>query len=446
MQLTAAGQHSDFQGCNEPLPQAVKVVGMGSSCQDLLAQVATFPCPDAKLRTEAFEAQGGGNCGNALTAAARLGLHATIVSKIGDDGVGDGILAEFQRDAVDTSHMLRAEGSPSPFTYIVVDREGGTRTCIHTPGQPMTPEELTAELAGSALRDAALVYFDGRLTEAALVLAAAARQRGVPVLVEAERLRPGLEQLLGMADFVVSSTHFPQEWTGEELLGDALVATFGRLPHIRWLITTLGSRGSVLLERGGDEESAGAAVLDDLLPLLTREAGAAAAAAAIPGAPQPPPACVSANGTAIYQGGSASSERVLSLRLQRSAAEAPRVLQAALVAAETAAAANADIGNAAGYASAGVSPSEGSEAAPGLEVQARVTVVQAALLPAGAVVDTTGAGDSFIGSIVYGEATGMPVRRAMQLASVVAACKCTASGARQGLPHRSNLAPSLLQH
>jgi hypothetical protein len=94
----------------------------------------------------------------------------------------------------------------------------------------MTPEELTAKLAGSALQDAALVYFDGRLTEAALVLAAAARQRGVPVLVEAERLRPGLEQLLGMADFVVSSTHFPQEWTGEELLGDALVATFGCVP------------------------------------------------------------------------------------------------------------------------------------------------------------------------------------------------------------------------
>lgn len=37
--------------------------------------------------------QGGGNCGNALTAAARLGLHPTIVTKIGGDGVGDGILA-----------------------------------------------------------------------------------------------------------------------------------------------------------------------------------------------------------------------------------------------------------------------------------------------------------------------------------------------------------------
>lgn len=41
------------------------------------------------------------------------------------------------------------------------------------------------------LEGAALVYFDGRLTEAAVVLAAAARAAGVPVLVEAERLRPG---------------------------------------------------------------------------------------------------------------------------------------------------------------------------------------------------------------------------------------------------------------
>lgn len=68
---------------------------------------------------------------------------------------------------------------------------GGTRTCIHTPGEPMQPEELTPQLAAAVLDGAALVYFDGRLTEAAVVLAAAARERGVPVLVEAERLRPG---------------------------------------------------------------------------------------------------------------------------------------------------------------------------------------------------------------------------------------------------------------
>lgn len=62
----------------------------------------------------------------------------------------------------------------------------------------------------SALQDTALVYFDGRLTEAALLLARAAREAGVPVLVEGERLRPGLQDLLAEADYVVTSAHFPQ--------------------------------------------------------------------------------------------------------------------------------------------------------------------------------------------------------------------------------------------
>ena len=89
---------------------------------------------------------------------------------------------------------------------------GGTRTCIHTPGEPLDPAELA--LPCSRVRDildgAALVYFDGRLAEAALLLAEAARARRVPVLVEGERLRPGLDELLAAADFVTTSAHFPQ--------------------------------------------------------------------------------------------------------------------------------------------------------------------------------------------------------------------------------------------
>ncbi|PRW59942.1 pfkB family carbohydrate kinase [Chlorella sorokiniana] len=391
-----------------------------------------------------LEAQGGGNCGNALTAAARLGLAPAIVTKIGGDGVGDGILAEFKGDGVDTQYVLRAAGAPSPFTYIIVDRQGGTRTCIHTPGEPMQPEELIPELAAAVLDGAALVYFDGRLTEAAVVLAAAARERGVPVLVEAERLRPGLEQLLGMADYVVSSAHFPQSWTGEQCLGDALLATLSRLPRARWLITTLGSRGSVLLERpSGSSNGAAAAaaaepaVLDDLAEQLFSEAASSSSSEEQGG-----PACVSASGIEIGASRQASSSGARSLRLRRGEAETQGVLQAAQVAAASAAAANADASNAAGYAMQ--NEAGGSSAGAAAEVVASVTVSQAAQLPAEAVVDTTGAGDAFIGSILYGLATGMPVRRAMQLAAVVAACKCTALGARPGLPRRANLRADLL--
>lgn len=59
--------------------------------------------------------------------------------------------------------------------------------------------------------------------------------------------------------------------------------------------------------------------------------------------------------------------------------------------------------------------------------------------------DTTGAGDAFIGSVLYGICCGMSLPAMMRLAAVVAACKCTELGARPGLPNRSQLSNALLE-
>ena len=72
-----------------------------------------------------MQTHGGGNAANALTAATRLGLSSpALITKIGSDAVGDQILAELEGDGVDISHVLRAPDAPSPFSYIIVDREG----------------------------------------------------------------------------------------------------------------------------------------------------------------------------------------------------------------------------------------------------------------------------------------------------------------------------------
>ncbi|KAF6252263.1 hypothetical protein COO60DRAFT_543168 [Scenedesmus sp. NREL 46B-D3] len=75
-------QAAAFDGCQVPLPKPVKIVGCGSCGVDYLASVAAYPKPDQKLRTDALAVQGGGNCANALTAAARLGLSPTLVTKV----------------------------------------------------------------------------------------------------------------------------------------------------------------------------------------------------------------------------------------------------------------------------------------------------------------------------------------------------------------------------
>ncbi len=41
-----------------------------------------------------------------------------------------------------------------------------------------------------------------------------------------------------------------QECTGEACIGDALIKLMGALPRAQWILTTLGKRGSVLVQRG----------------------------------------------------------------------------------------------------------------------------------------------------------------------------------------------------
>jgi len=74
----------------------------------------------------------------------------------------------------------------------------------------------------------------------------------------------------------------------------------------------------------------------------------------------------------------------------------------------------------------------------------RVVFAPAAAMSTADVADTTGAGDSFIGSMCYGVATGMPLPAAMRLAAYVAARKCTQLGARPGLPRRHTVPEEVL--
>lgn len=127
----------------------------------------------------------------------------------------------------------------------VTTNAGGTRTCIHTPGAALRPSDITPEFCDSLLDGAELVYFDGRLTEAALVVAHAAKQANIPILVEAERLRPDLDMLMAPADYLVTSRNFPEDWTGEENIGDAMLATMLRLPGIQWMVRSAPTGGQL---------------------------------------------------------------------------------------------------------------------------------------------------------------------------------------------------------
>ncbi|XP_031100975.1 ketohexokinase [Ipomoea triloba] len=348
-----------------PLPKNRIVLGVGMAGVDFLAAVASFPNPDDKIRSTSFEVQGGGNAGNALTCAARLGLNPRIISKVADDSHGERILDELERDGVDTSFMVVSKGGNSPFTYVIVDNQKKTRTCIFTPGYPpMIPDDLPKSKLSSALDGANIVYLDGRLHETALIVAQEAKSRGIPIIVDAERLREGLDDILDFASYVVCSTKFPQAWTSAPSIPTALVSILLRLSNVKFVIATLGEDGCLMLERTEAENTQLEEMdVDELYKKLEQREDANATI----------PTCISSNVGKLRANG---------------------------------------IGM----------------------VNGRLHVGTAEKIPPSELVDTTGAGDAFIGAVIYSICTDMPPQKMLPFACQVAAIKCRALGARGHLP------------
>ncbi|CAM9392356.1 unnamed protein product [Phaeothamnion confervicola] len=364
-------------------PSPPRVLGLGSAGVDFIALVDRYPEPDAKIRTESLEVVGGGNCGNTLTCVSRLGLHASIVTKVGADANGRLILDGLRAEGVDTSLCYVSAATLSPFTYVIVDREAGTRTCIHTPQtEELLPEEINDDmlLGGASSGETssgggpvAAVHLCGRHTAAAVALARAANRLGIPVVLDAEKDRPHFRELLPLADVIVANKGFPSAFTGRPDRIDAMSALLD-VGRAKFVISTLGEQGSVLLHR-----------------------------AELP-----------------WPGFADSPAR----------SDAPAAATAAAAAATSVTAA----------AAAAASDAALSSLAPAVLVEPRRAdgrgVLRCPAWPVAAadVVDTTGAGDAFIGAVIYGLVHQLPAAQFLALASLVAARKLRAPGARAGLP------------
>ncbi|PIN17731.1 Ribokinase [Handroanthus impetiginosus] len=347
-----------------PLPDNRVVLGCGLVSVDFLAAVAAYPKPDDKIRSTSFKVQGGGNAANASICAARLGLKPRLISKVADDPQGKGILEELEADGVDLSFMVVSEGGNSPFTYVIVDEQTKTRTCIHTPGYPpMIPDELTESNLLAALDGARLVYFDGRLHDTALVVAQEATRRGIPILIDAEGKGEGLDDLLNLSTYAICSAKFPEAWTDAPSLPGALVSMLLKLPKIKFVVVTLGEDGCLMLERSSENGLSEEVYVDDLLETLKHKKDSNMTL----------PTCISSNEVKLHAKG---------------------------------------IGTVGG----------------------RLLLGTAEKIPPSELVDTTGAGDAFIGAVLYALCDNMPPEKMLPFAAQVAGIGCRALGARTGLP------------
>jgi len=218
------------------------IVGFGQNSVDLLTVVAEHPAPNSKQRVQRFARLPGGQIATALTACARLGLRARYVGSFGGDDLGRLARTSLEHEGVDLSACRSVEGTVNQFAVILVDGRSGDRTVLwdRHPALTMEPSEVPV----SAILSGRMLIVDCYEPLAATLAAREARTAGVPTLVDVEKVRPGIADLLQHIDVIIAAEEFPPALTGHEQLGKSIEA-MARDLGASLVCVTLGAQGSL---------------------------------------------------------------------------------------------------------------------------------------------------------------------------------------------------------
>ncbi|KAF3665652.1 putative 5-dehydro-2-deoxygluconokinase-like isoform 2 [Capsicum annuum] len=264
-------------------------LGCGMAAVDFLVAVDSFPKPDDKIRSTSFQVQGGGNAGNALTCAARLGLSPRIISKVGDDSQGKAILEEFEADGVDTSFMVVSselfkleepyDVERSSFVESVVN--GSAVICLifgfwisnsifyitYTSLKRVSVSTILSEDENCLCKNQKKL--DAENLKCMLLVKKTRTciyTPGYPPMIPEDLSKSNLSSalddvrlvyfdgVLQEAELLSALVVAREAWTGNPSVPDALVSVLLKLPNVKFVIVTLGEDGCMMLERSEAED------------------------------------------------------------------------------------------------------------------------------------------------------------------------------------------------
>ena len=222
------------------------VVGFGVNALDLIAIIDGYPQPDTKVQFREFDVQGGGVVATAMVACARLGLRTRYVGKVGSDFWSRASLRTLSKEGIDVRHVLKAKGSPGHVSLVLADKNTGARTLFfrRPPAYAIRPDELDRE----ALTAGRLLHVDGIDAAAALQAVTWAREAGMRVTMDGERIVEGIEKVWPRVDLLVCNPRFVRATTGHAAVEDGLREVADRGPSR--VAVTLAEKGVVGYEGG----------------------------------------------------------------------------------------------------------------------------------------------------------------------------------------------------
>jgi ribokinase len=223
---------------------------VGSSNVDLVTYVERMPAWGETISAPRFEMSHGGKGANQAVAAAKLGASVVMVSKVGDDMLGEGVIRNFEAMGVGTKHVQRVSGQSTGTATILVNKEGDNFILI-VKGANGDLEPADVEAAAEDLKACDLILLQLEVPlEAVYATLAFGKRHGVRTALNPA---PAVHTLdidkARLASFLTPNETELAILTGMPVESEDEIAAAARSLLARGLetvIVTLGSRGALL--------------------------------------------------------------------------------------------------------------------------------------------------------------------------------------------------------
>jgi len=214
-----------------------RILCVGALTMDTIFRLERLPdAPGKVIPLEAVEVAEG-MAGALAATIVRLGGEAALWASAGDDPIGDRLVAQIREAGVDCSRVRRVAKARSGFSSILMDLHGSTIIVPRYDPQVTVPPDRSPDLTGF---DA--VMTDVRWPTAAALALAAARDAGIPAILDADVAAiEVLRELVPLATHVVASDGAGRLLTGAVNAAEAAKAL--ALRHGGFVAVTSGADG-----------------------------------------------------------------------------------------------------------------------------------------------------------------------------------------------------------
>jgi sugar/nucleoside kinase (ribokinase family) len=222
------------------------VIGLGANSVDYVYMLPGYPQASgarAKMRVSAHFLTCGGQMVTALATCSRMGLRTKYIGITGTDDNGRRVREELGRWTIDLTDAIIRD-VPNQFAVILVEEQSGERIVLwdRPDGLRLRERDVPAEV----LLSTRVLHVDDVDQDAAIRAARLARDRGILVTSDIDRVNDLTEELVASVTFPMFAEHVPSALTGEDDPERALRKL--RRRHDGLLCVTLGANGAMALD------------------------------------------------------------------------------------------------------------------------------------------------------------------------------------------------------